>query len=211
MDALIARPLSTDIRMIEARVRRAEGTLRNGKVLGFSARNNVYTDWTRAPNGGQYASSPILDFGRFLIANRFLNDSACDLGGGLGGIGAAQKIFFKYVEVWEADRRLCRESTRIWKEAGEPYSEIKFHGEDFLVDADLGRFSFIYFFQPFTDEFGKLMGGKLLEAGRGAIVACHKFYRVDNELYDLLFPGHSFRQLGSGHRSPFPFDVFERI
>ena len=172
----ISKPIAPQIELITRKVRAAERILETNRVLVMAELEGVIMNWTNAPNNGMYLSSELGKFANLLLHNSFDPGSACDLGGGLVGIGAIESLFFKKKVVsWEYDSRIHQKSVELWRNAGFPYDQIDIRCGDFLSqEADIKNFGFIYFFQPFMENFRFLMREKLLEASRGAVIAFHQ-------------------------------------
>ncbi|KPJ69398.1 hypothetical protein AMJ44_03945 [candidate division WOR-1 bacterium DG_54_3] len=208
----ISRPISVEINRIGKQVSLVEGSLENKKfVRPYPARKVAY--WlTSAPNQGIYLRSDLQKLSTLLENSKFNDKAACVLGSGLGGAAFVLKIFFNKVVGWEDDPIFLNKSLEIQTKLGEPYDKVKFYREDFLSDkADISTFPFIYFYEPFLDDFDKFMGEKLLKASKGTIIICPEL--TEDSLYPMVFPETSFIQHLSSCTVPkkSEFDVFERI
>jgi len=178
------------VRMIGKKVKTAELALEDAGVLVPNIKH-FFLPMTEAPNEGIYHLSPLRELADLLMNNDFDTESACDLGGGLGGAAALLKIFFKKVVAWEIDQVLCKESRILWGNIGFPYNQIDFHNENFLMTANIGDFKFIHFYMPFMKQFAPLMRNLLLNASKGAKIA---FPELDPRIEEEIFAGRQFKK-----------------
>jgi len=203
-----------EIKLINRKVKRTQTDLVERGLLGQKHDDGFITYHTSAPNDGRYEPSSHEDIAQMLNKAELKNGKAVVLGSGLGGSAAAISLFFKNVTAWEYVPILVQESRRIWAEAGFPYNKIDFKQGDFLEDADLKGFSFIYFYKPFVNNFIMLMRDKLMEADKGTYIACiYPELSQTEALRESAFPSSEFKHiLIYNTRLLVPlFHIFERL
>lgn len=161
------------LRAIAAEVKRTELRFINPEAIHDFKPEAWKLFQTAAPRIAIHEATPPELLLPFLENNAFPREEhIADLGSGLGMASFTAGCYYLNVTGFELDPLVCGEAERIASQF--QVDNVQFRQEDF-TQADLSRFSTIFFYKPFFRNFDSIMRGLMEDLMPGTKVICRRF------------------------------------